>query len=108
MTNRIFSTFKENKLLKFMLFYGVFYLIGFFWLESREIELNMVYSKWDSFIPFCEYFVIPYFSWFVYMLFTFIYIILSTLFLKQHSVVDVIYALLLNVVCYIGIYKFNI
>lgn len=170
----------------------------------------MVYSRWDSVIPICEYFVIPYFSWFVYMLFTFIYflfcckdhqeskkyiasfcigmsifllvsyiypnghnlrpeltgdsifikivellhwidtptnvlpsmhvyvtvacsiallrqealcsrkgfkmcvwvwsilIILSTLFLKQHSVVDVIYALLLNMVCYIGIYKFNL
>lgn len=210
MTNRIFSIFKENRLLKFILIYGIFYIIGFFWLEGRNVELNMVYSRWDSVIPFCEYFVIPYFSWFVYMLFTFIYflfcckdhqeskkyiasfcigmsifllvsyiypnghnlrpeltgdsifikivellhwidtptnvlpsmhvyvtvacsiallrqealcsrkefkmcvwvwsilIILSTLFLKQHSVVDVIYALLLNMVCYMGIYKFNL
>lgn len=207
MTKKIFSIFKENRLLKFMLFYGIFYLLGFFWLESREVELNMVYSKWDSVIPFCEYFVIPYFSWFVYIAITLIYflfyckdyqeskkfvvsfcvgmsifllvsyiypnghnlrpeltgdsifikimrflhwidtptnvlpsmhvyvtvacsaallrqeflhgrkgikmcigvwsilIILSTLFLKQHSVVDVICALLLNGLCYVGIYK---
>lgn len=34
-----------------------------------------------------------------------ILIILSTLFLKQHSIIDVVLALLLNVVCYVLFYK---
>lgn len=207
MMKKISDVFKQNGLLRFITLYGFFYLIAFFWLEGREVEINIVSSKWDSLIPFCEYFVIPYFMWFVYIAFTlihfvffcrekheskrFIYsfcggmtvfllvsyiypnghnlrpelvgdsifismmrflhwvdtptnilpsmhvfvtvactiallrdkslcrhkgfrqgillcsilIILSTLFLKQHSVVDVILALLLNLVCYICFYK---
>ena len=34
-----------------------------------------------------------------------ILIVLSTMFLKQHSVVDVVLALVLNVICYILFYK---
>lgn len=199
---------KQNKLLMFTLVYEILYIIVFFWLENRDVEINIIYSKWDSFIPFCEYFIVPYFLWFVYIAVTLIYfiffckeqeesrkfiysycvgmtvfllvsyiypnghnlrpelvgnsifikivkflhkidtstnvlpsmhvfgtvacsvallrqkslcshkgfkqgvwiccilIILSVLFLKQHSVVDVIFALLLNVVCYIWFYKF--
>ena len=39
MTNRIFSIFKENRLLQFIVIYGIFYIIGFFWLEGRNVEL---------------------------------------------------------------------
>lgn len=207
MIKKVSDVFKQNKLLKGTTLYGIFYIIAFFWLESRDVEINIVYSKWDSLIPFCEYFVIPYFMWFVYIAFTLIYflffceekqeskrfiysfcsgmtvfllvsyiypnghnlrpqlvgdsifivimrflhwvdtptnilpsmhvyvtvactiallrqkslckhkgfkpgvwiccilIVLSTLFLKQHSVVDVILALLLNILCYIWFYK---
>lgn len=200
---------KQNKLLRFTLVYGIFYIFAFFWLESRNVQINIVYSRWDSFIPFCEYFIVPYFLWFVYIAFTIVYflffckeqkeserfiysfcvgmtvfllvsyvypnghnlrpeltgdsifikavrflhlvdtptnilpsmhvfvtvdcsiallrqqslcsrkgfklgvwvssilIVLSTMFLKQHSVVDVFFALLLNIVCYIGFYKFE-
>ena len=208
MMKKISDVFKQNGLLRFITLYGFFYLIAFFWLEGREVEINIVSSKWDSLIPFCEYFVIPYFMWFIYMGFTMIYFILfceenkeskrfiysfcsgmtlflfvsyiypnghnlrpelvgdnifittmrflhridtptnilpsmhvfvtvactiallrekklckykgfkigvwlccvlitlSTVFLKQHSIVDVVLALLLNVVCYIWFYKF--
>lgn len=206
--NKFRECAKENKLFVFLLLYGIFYILSFIWLESRNVQINIVYSEWDSFIPFCEYFIIPYFLWFVYIAFTIIYfiffckdqderkryiysfcagmtmfllvsyvypnghnlrpeltgdsifiravkllywidtptnilpsmhvfvtvacsiallrqkslcsrkgfapgvwicgilIILSTLFLKQHSVVDVILALILNIVCYIWFYKF--
>ncbi len=199
---------KQNKLLRFTLVYGIFYIFAFVWLESRDVQINIVYSRWDSFIPFCEYFIVPYFLWFVYIGFTIVYflffcrkkeeskkfiscfcagmtaflwvsyvypnghnlrpeltgdsifikavrflhwidtptnilpsmhvfvtvvcsvallrqkslcsrkgfrftvwvscilIVLSTLFLKQHSVVDVVFALLLNIVCYFLFYKF--
>lgn len=205
--NKFYNMCKENKLFKFILVYGIFYIIVFFWLENRNVEINIIHSRWDSLIPFCEYFIIPYFSWFIYIAFTLIYflflckeneeskrfiasfcigmtvflgisyiypnghnlrtevvgdgfliqamkflhwidtptnvlpsmhvfvtvacsiallrqealcshkgfkhfiwlwsilIILSTLFLKQHSVVDVIWALVLNILCYICIYK---
>lgn len=208
MIKKVSEIFKQRRLLIFMLLYGIFYIITFLLLESREVEINIISSKLDSVIPFCEYFVIPYFMWFLYMGFTMIYFILfceenqeskrfiysfcsgmtlflfvsyvypnghdlrpelvgdsiwitimrflhsidtptnilpsmhvfvtvactiallrekklckykgfkigvwlccvlitlSTLFLKQHSIVDVVLALLLNIVCYICFYKF--
>lgn len=207
MDNNAYDTWKRNKLLRIIVVYGIFYMLAFWWLESRDVQINIIHSRWDSFIPFCEYFIVPYFLWFVYIGFTivhflffcreqeeskkFIYsfcvgmtvfllvsyvypnghnlrpelagdsifikavrflhwidtptnilpsmhvfvtvacsiallrqqslcsrrgfrlgvwvwcilIVLSTLFLKQHSVVDVILALLLNIACYIGFYK---
>lgn len=65
--------FKQNKLLGFILAYGIFYILAFFWLESRDVRINIVHSKWDDMIPFCEYFVVPYFSWFVYIAFAIVY-----------------------------------
>lgn len=73
---KLWSELKRNKLLKAMILYGIFYLFCFFWLEQREVPIHIVYSKWDSYIPFCEYFVIPYFFWFVYMAFAMVYFIL--------------------------------
>lgn len=56
-----------------MLIYGIFYLVAFFWLEGRETTIHLIKSGWDLKIPFCEYFVIPYFLWFVQMAAAFIY-----------------------------------
>lgn len=47
--------------------YGIFYLIMFFALENSSLEYQVIYSPLDEKIPFCEYFVVPYFLWFFYI-----------------------------------------
>lgn len=199
----------NSKILLVILSYGFLYLLAFSWLENRSVRVNIVYADLDKKIPFCEYFVVPYFLWFVYIALSIIYIVfgckdkkeswrfvfsfctgmtvfllvsffypnghllrpklegegffieavrwlykidtptnilpsmhvfvtvansiallrqsalrrrrglplciwilsisivLSTLFLKQHSIVDVIFALVLNVVCYVLFYRWD-
>lgn len=51
-----------------ILSYTLIYLIWFFYLE-RTVTTNyhVVHVRLDDFIPFCEYFIIPYLMWFVYV-----------------------------------------
>lgn len=54
--------------------YLPFYLICFFWLERRNTtDYYIVESNLDHYIPFCEWFVIPYFLWFAYIVVTVVY-----------------------------------
>lgn len=55
---------KENKYC-FVLLYFVFYLIAFRVLEKWVIPKYMVHCFLDQWIPFCEVFILPYFSWFI-------------------------------------------
>lgn len=66
---------RENKILLFTICYFIFYLCAFAWLEQRDVSIHIVYSKLDRMIPFCEYFIIPYVFWFVYMALTIIYFV---------------------------------
>ncbi len=68
--------YKKDKLLIFIIIYGILYILGFFWLEGRDVPIHIVSSKLDNMIPFYEYFIIPYYLWFVYIAFTIIYFIL--------------------------------
>ena len=46
----------------------IFYLIGFCILESAgHRHYHVIHSWLDDQIPFCEYFIIPYLLWFVYL-----------------------------------------
>ena len=48
--------------------YAIFYLLGFFWLENKVTKnYHIVHMPLDDLIPFCEYFIIPYFLWFVFI-----------------------------------------
>ena len=48
--------------------YLLFYLAVFAYVEHKPVHnMHMLVSKWDRLIPFCEYFIIPYFMWFVYV-----------------------------------------
>lgn len=50
------------------LLYGIFYVAVFTWLEQRPVkEFYIIKMKIDSLIPFCEYFIIPYLLWFLYI-----------------------------------------
>lgn len=53
--------------LKYLLFWPLWGLL-FSWLESRDdIEYHVVECDLDAVIPFCEFFVIPYVFWFVFL-----------------------------------------
>jgi mutator protein MutT len=67
---------KQNKSTVFFAVFGIFYLVSFALLERRDVSVKIIYTPLDDMIPFCEYFVIPYFLWFLYVAVTVIYFIL--------------------------------
>lgn len=50
--------------------YMVIYLVWFFVLENKITTYTIIHTSIDDKIPFCEYFVIPYFLWFGYVALT--------------------------------------
>ena len=51
-----------------MVLYMVFYMRGFFILENAgHRHYHVIHSVIDDIIPFCEYFIIPYDLWFLYI-----------------------------------------
>lgn len=63
----------KNKNLWIVPIYGIFYLIMFFVLENLPSTPHEIYSPLDDKIPFCEYFIVPYILWFVFMGATVVY-----------------------------------
>lgn len=56
--------FKHIKLLLFWPLFGITFMM----LERLvTVDYNIVYCALDDKIPFCEYFVIPYYFWFVFL-----------------------------------------
>lgn len=47
--------------------YGFFYMIAFRYLETRNIKPHIIHMKIDDYIPFCEYFIVPYLMWFAFI-----------------------------------------
>lgn len=47
--------------------YTVIYLLCFSYLENRHVRYHIIDSSLDDKIPFCEYFIIPYLLWFLYI-----------------------------------------
>lgn len=59
-----FSTHKDFLLLTYM----IIYLPWFEYLEHHvTTHFHVISSPLDQYIPFCEYFVLPYYAWFFYM-----------------------------------------
>lgn len=51
-----------------LIIYGIFYIVCFAYLESKPMRnMHMIHMAVDDYIPFCEYFIIPYFLWFAYV-----------------------------------------
>lgn len=58
-----------------MFLYMLIYLAVFRWLEVRKVaRFHVIHTALDSRIPFCEYFVIPYYMWFLYVAVCVVYI----------------------------------
>ena len=49
---------------------SVLYFLAFFALEKRQVPIHVIHCALDNIIPFCEYFIIPYYLWFGYVLLT--------------------------------------
>ncbi len=67
MIRKGFQYLRKNTLLQVMVLYGLFYQMAFFWLERRAVRVHLLTSELDEKIPFCEYFIVPYFLWFIYI-----------------------------------------
>ncbi len=49
--------------------YGFIYMPWFRWLENRAVRhYYIIHSPLDNYIPFVEYFIIPYYLWFPFMI----------------------------------------
>lgn len=58
--------------------YFVIYISWFVWLENRsKLPYHVIHFPLDDVIPFCEYFIIPYFLWFVYIAAVFVWLFLK-------------------------------
>ena len=58
--------------------YGLIYLICFYYLEQNIVldsDVHIIHMRIDDYIPFCEYFIVPYMLWFLYIVVTVIYFI---------------------------------
>lgn len=65
---------KKSMHIWIVLVYFAFYMGMFTFLEGRtDVRYHIIYSQIDNYIPFCEYFIIPYFLWFLYMAVTVLY-----------------------------------
>lgn len=49
------------------------YMITFSYIENRDVHHYIVHTAIDDKIPFCEYFIIPYLLWFVFVAATVLY-----------------------------------
>lgn len=47
--------------------YIFIYFPWFFWLEKHVTDYTVIHCTLDDYIPFCEYFIIPYLFWFIYI-----------------------------------------
>lgn len=57
--------------------YALIYLPWFYLLEQKvTTDFNLIHLPIDDKIPFCEYFIIPYYLWFIYVAVVFVYMFL--------------------------------
>lgn len=62
------KTLKKYHYACFLILYAVVYMLCFQYLEHRTgVIYHIIHCSLDQYIPFCEYFIIPYYLWFVYM-----------------------------------------
>ena len=59
-----------------IIIYSIVYILMFGWLEHRPIHsYHIVHTVFDDWIPFCEFFIVPYMLWFPYMILAVAYFI---------------------------------
>ena len=59
-----------------ILAYAIVYMLFFEYLERRPVRgFHVIDTVFDDYIPFCEYFIVPYLLWFPYQILTVLYFI---------------------------------
>lgn len=67
-TKETFRTFIEKNKHGLLLLYFLIYLPWFGYLEKTvTTHFHVIHVPLDDYIPFCEYFILPYFLWFGYV-----------------------------------------
>lgn len=70
-----YKTFLNDYPHAWTILYFAVYITWFVWLESRASQpYHVIHFPLDDYIPFCEYFVIPYFLWFAYIAAVFLWL----------------------------------
>lgn len=60
-----------------MLAYMAFYLLSFYFIEQMtRLRYTNIHVALDDVIPFCEWFILPYLTWFGYMIFAMMFLFL--------------------------------
>jgi len=58
--------------------FSVVYMYFFAYLEKTVVtKYNVIHMRIDDFIPFCEFFVVPYLLWFLFIGTVFVYLVFS-------------------------------
>lgn len=65
--------------------FGIMYVIVFRILEGRVLDFHVIHMWLDDVIPFCEYFIVPYYLWFPYVGITVIYFVAFNKDAKENS-----------------------
>lgn len=65
--------FRSYKALVIIAIYCVLYLAAFFYLEERNTSYYVIRFGIDAYIPFCEFFIVPYMLWFAYVALAVVY-----------------------------------
>ena len=55
-------------------------------LEQHVTNVHIISSPLDQYIPFCEYFVIPYYLWFLYIIAILIYFSFFGADVREHAI----------------------
>lgn len=71
--------------LRGIIIFGIAYLTAFFFMEARNVPIHIIHTKFDDMIPFCEYFIIPYVLWYLYVCGTVLYLGLTDKTLKEYN-----------------------
>ncbi len=71
--------------LKGIVVFGIAYMTAFFFMEARNVPIHIIHTKFDDMIPFCEYFIIPYILWYLYVGGTVLYLGLTDKDLKEYN-----------------------
>lgn len=82
----LYNLYREGDILKHFIdkyrhglvisIYSIVYVLAFNYLEHRSIHsYHIVHTVFDDWIPFCEFFIVPYMLWFPYMLLAVMYFI---------------------------------
>ena len=78
MKNIMKSIIKKHSLLIPVAVYGIIYMTWFALLEEKvQVPTHTIHSVIDNYIPFVEFFVVPYFLWFGFVAFFGIYFYLK-------------------------------